>query len=292
MNGILVVDKPADFTSFDVVAKLRGMLRERRMGHGGTLDPMATGVLPVFIGEATKFADLDPDRTKTYRASVRLGIKTDTGDVTGTVTAVGGARPAREQLERALADCVGERMQLPPMYSAVKVNGKKLYEYARAGREVERTPRPVTIYGAALTGWSPDEFSFEVRCSKGTYVRTLAEELCEGLGARGALSALCRTQSGSFSLGMAHTLGEVQLAAQTDAAGLLLPPASLFAGLRRAELSGEPLRLFLNGVRFEAARVCADARGGEEFAVFSEEKFLGLARCEGGLFVKTVHYNG
>ncbi len=295
VNGILIVDKPKGFTSFDVIAKLRGMLRERRMGHGGTLDPMATGALPVFIGEATKLADRDPDNTKEYAATVRLGMKTDTGDVTGAVTAEGGARPSRETLEAALAAKTGEQLQLPPMYSAVKIGGKKLYEYARAGREVERKPRAVTIYAAALTAYdaAAGEFSMTVRCSKGTYIRTLAEDVCESAGAYGALSALRRAKSGSFSVGGAHTLEEIQAAADAGRTqSLLLAADALFSAYRRVELSGEPLRMFMNGVRFETALCASGAAPGESFRVYAADKFIGLAADDGGVFKKTLHYNG
>ena len=176
MQGILIVDKPMDWTSFDVVAKLRGVLGTRKLGHSGTLDPMATGVLPVFCGGASKAVDLQLDHTKAYRAVLKLGARTDTGDVTGTVLETAPVTAGEKELLEVLPQFVGAQMQTPPMYSAVKVGGQPLYKLAREGKTVERKARPIEIYSITYGG-SPaeNEYVLEVTCSKGTYIRTLLE---------------------------------------------------------------------------------------------------------------------
>ena len=178
MQGILIVDKPMDWTSFDVVAKLRGVLGTRKLGHSGTLDPMATGVLPVFCGGASKAVDLQLDHDKAYRAVLRLGQRTDTGDITGTVLETAPVTAGERELQAVLPQFVGKQMQVPPMYSAVKVGGQPLYKLAREGKTVERKARPIEIYSITYGG-SPaeNEYVLEVTCSKGTYIRTLLETL-------------------------------------------------------------------------------------------------------------------
>ena len=202
MNGILIVDKPQDFTSFDVVAKLRGILGERRLGHGGTLDPLATGVLPVFAGTATRAVDLLPRAAKRYTAHIRFGLRTDTGDLTGAVLAEDGRRPARAALEDAAASLLGAGEQIPPMYSAVRVQGKHLYELARAGKTVERAARPIEITRFDILDWDEGagECTADIACSKGTYIRSLARDFGEALQSGAYLSALCRTRIGPYLL--------------------------------------------------------------------------------------------
>ena len=190
-NGILPVDKPAGWTSFDVLAKLRGALGTRKLGHSGTLDPMATGVLAVFIGKATSAADRQLDHDKTYEATLRLGLRTDTGDVTGTTLETAPVTVGEAELRAVLPQFRGDRMQLPPMYSAVKINGQPLYKAARKGQTVERTPRPITIYDIEYLGSpAPDEYTVRVACSKGTYIRVLAEEIGDALGVPATLKLL------------------------------------------------------------------------------------------------------
>ena len=209
-NGILIIDKPAGWTSHDVVAKLRGLLRERRIGHAGTLDPMATGVLPVFVGRATRAVEFAAEREKEYLAGLRLGVVTDTQDTTGTVLAERPVSVSQAELEQVLGQFRGEIRQIPPMYSAIKVGGKKLYELARKGQEVERQPRPVTIHSLELVEMeSQRDFVLRVRCSKGTYVRTLCHDIGQALGCGGALFSLRRTQSAGFSLDQAVTMDQV-----------------------------------------------------------------------------------
>ena len=200
MQGILIVDKPMDWTSFDVVAKLRGVLGTRKLGHSGTLDPMATGVLPVFCGGASKAVDLQLNHDKTYRATLRLGARTDTGDSTGTVLETAPVTAGEKELLAVLPQFVGPQMQVPPMYSAVKINGQPLYKLAREGVTVERKARPIEIYGIEYGG-SPaeNEYVLTVRCSKGTYIRTLLEEIAAAMGQKGTMSALRRTSAGLYT---------------------------------------------------------------------------------------------
>ena len=225
-NGIVIIDKPAGWTSMDVCAKIRGILREKRVGHGGTLDPMATGVLPVFVGRATRAVEFAENGRKEYDAGLRLGLTTDTQDVTGTVLETRPVTAGREDVEAALAGFRGDIQQVPPMYSAVKIQGKKLYELARRGKEVERKPRPVTIYGLELLeAESETDFRLRCLCSKGTYIRTLCHDVGQALGCGGTLYSLRRTMAAGFTLAEAVTLEEVQEKGES----LLRPLDSLFA---------------------------------------------------------------
>ncbi|MCF0123617.1 MAG: tRNA pseudouridine(55) synthase TruB [Ruminiclostridium sp.] len=226
-NGILIIDKPQDWTSHDVVAKLRGILHEKRIGHAGTLDPMATGVLPVFVGRATRAVEFAAEREKEYIAGLQLGVVTDTQDVTGNVLSTAPADVTREGLEAALEAFRGNIQQIPPMYSAIKKDGRKLYELARRGQEVERRPRPVTIYRLEiLDQLSPSAFTLRVLCSKGTYVRTLCHDIGQALGCGGTLASLRRTKSAGFTLDQAVTLAQV--AELEDPASALLPVEAYF----------------------------------------------------------------
>ena len=220
MQGILIVDKPTDWTSFDVIAKLRGILGTRKLGHSGTLDPMATGVLPVFCGGASKAVDLQLDHTKTYCARLRLGMQTDTGDITGTVLETAPVTAGEKELLAVLPRFLGPQMQTPPMYSAVKINGQPLYKLAREGKTVERKARPIEILDIRYEG-SPaeNEYALTVKCSKGTYIRVLLEEIAEAMGQKGTMSALRRVAAA------AKDAGPEALQA------LMLPVESVFASL-------------------------------------------------------------
>ena len=234
MTGILLIDKPAGWTSSDVVAKLRGILRERRIGHSGTLDPMATGLLVVFVGRATRAVEFAESDEKHYRASLRLGLVTDTQDTTGTRLGGTPREVTREELEAALPQFRGELEQVPPMYSAIKVKGQKLYEIARRGGEVERKARPVTISALEIVGEDAGDWLLDVCCSKGTYVRTLCHDIGVALGCGGCMSSLRRLAAGMFRLEDAHTLDEVIAAAERgEAEKLLLPTDNLFMELPR-----------------------------------------------------------
>ena len=200
MNGIVIVDKPEGWTSQDVTAKLRGVFQTRRIGHGGTLDPMATGVLPVFVGRATRGVEFFEHAEKTYETVLRLGITTDTEDITGTVLTEQDAVVTGEMLETVLEKFRGQIMQVPPMYSALKVGGQKLVDLARKGKEVERQPRPVTIHELTLLGMDADGIRLRVRCSKGTYIRTLCKDIGQALGCGGCMAQLRRVSAGEYTI--------------------------------------------------------------------------------------------
>lgn len=280
MKGILVVDKPAGFTSFDVVAKLRGICGTRKIGHGGTLDPMATGVLPVFIGGAAKAVDLAPKQDKAYDAELLFGLRTDTGDITGTMLERSETVIEAGQLCTVLPRFEGPQQQTPPMYSAVKVDGKPLYKYAREGKQVRRKARSITIHRLELAGQTDENrFLLRVDCSKGTYIRTLCEDIGAALGAPATLSALRRTRAGGFGLQQAHTLEAIQ---QAKDAGrletLLLPVETLFRELPAIELDENQCKRLVNGaplygLMYTPGRYRAMGAGG----------FVGLAcACEDG----------
>lgn len=229
MNGILLIDKPRDWTSSDVVAKLRGILHERRIGHSGTLDPMATGLLVVFVGRATRAVEFAESHDKRYLARLRLGIATDTQDITGSRIGGEPREVSKQELEETLESFRGDILQIPPMYSAIKVGGKKLYEIARRGGQVERKTREVHIASLRLLGREEGDYVLDVQCSKGTYIRTLCHDIGQKLGCGGCMSGLRRIQAGDFHLEDACTLSQVQEAADRgEAESLLRPVDSLF----------------------------------------------------------------
>ena len=209
MDGIVIVDKPRDWTSQDVTARLRRVFGTRRIGHGGTLDPMATGVLPVFVGRATRGVEFFEHAEKTYETVLRLGLTTDTEDITGTVLTEATVSVTDEQVEGALDAFRGEIMQVPPMYSALKVNGQKLCDLARKGKTVERQPRPITIYELTLLERGENTLRLRVHCSKGTYIRTLCKDIGEALGCGGCMESLRRVSAGEYTIAEAVLLQEL-----------------------------------------------------------------------------------
>jgi tRNA pseudouridine55 synthase len=234
MTGILLLDKPEGWTSHDAVAKARRIFGEKRIGHGGTLDPMATGVLPLFIGRATRAVEFIERADKEYVASLRLGVRTDTMDTTGTVLETKPCDIGEEELRAALPGFTGRREQTPPMYSAKKFAGKKLYEYARAGKEVERPAAEITISALELLGRDGEDFVLRVECSKGTYIRVLCDEIGAALGCGGAMSALRRTRFGSYKVENCVSMDALLTA--EDPSALLLPIDSMFTGLPRVDI--------------------------------------------------------
>ena len=225
-NGILIIDKPQGWTSMDVCAKIRGILHEKRVGHGGTLDPMATGVLPVFVGQATRAVEFAENSRKEYVAGLRLGQVTDTQDVTGEALESRPVAAGRQDVEAALGRFLGGIQQIPPMYSAIKIGGQKLYDLARKGKEVERKPRPITIYELELLEQvSETDYTFRCVCSKGTYIRTLCHDIGQALGCGGTLYSLRRTMAAGYTTAQAHTMEEVQERGES----LLQPVDTLFA---------------------------------------------------------------
>jgi len=237
LSGILIIDKPADWTSHDVVGKLRGLFNLKRIGHAGTLDPMATGVLVVFVGRATRAVQFAEADEKEYEAGLRLGLETDTQDIWGETLRQTSRGVTPEALEAVLPQFRGAISQIPPMYSAIKRQGKKLYELARRGETVEREPRPVYIHRLELLDGAGQDYRFAVTCSKGTYIRTLCHDIGQALETGGVMSALRRTRSGRFSLTDAVTLSDVE--ASDNRAALLLPVETLFMDHPRLELAAD-----------------------------------------------------
>ena len=277
-SGILIVDKPAGWTSMDVCAKLRGVFHEKRVGHGGTLDPMATGVLPVFIGRATRAVEFAEKSDKEYIADLKLGVITNTQDTSGEVLEERPAQVSREQLEAALEKFRGDILQVPPMYSAIKINGKKLYELARKGREVERPARAVTIKALEILDKQGDGlYTIRVRCTKGTYIRTLCHDIGQTLGCGGCMASLRRTMAAGFTLEDAVSLEQIRT--EADPASLLLPVDCLFAGRPVLVLkSAEAEKKIRNGM----TAVLPELPSGEYRVYSRDEIFLALCQAKGG----------
>lgn len=279
-EGILIVDKPADWTSQDVVAKLRGVFHEKRAGHGGTLDPMATGVLPVFFGRATRAVEFFEHAEKTYVATLRLGLTTNTQDITGETLETRPVEVSDAALTAALTRFTGTLCQLPPMFSAVKIGGKKLYELARAGKEVARAPREITIFDLRALARRENDIDLYVRCSKGTYIRTLCHDIGAALGCGGCMAALRRVQAGRFTAREAHTMDEILAAPDKNA--LLLPTESLFMQYPALTLSEKQERRIRDGAGFSVT-----AAPGRYRARASSGDFLALVEVADGV-LKTV----
>ena len=283
MNGIIILDKPQGFTSFDGVAVLRGLAHEKKIGHTGTLDPMATGVLPILLGRAAKALNFLPDTDKEYVASFRLGERRDTGDITGEVVERSPAPVALEALEAALPRFRGKILQVPPMYSAVSVGGKRLYELARKGLEVERPARPVTISRLELLSYDPQtkEGSLRVGCSKGTYIRVLIEDLARAAGSCGTMTALRRTSACGFSQEDAHSLEALKaLAAEGRLEEALLPVEGLFALYPAVRVSPAQATRFQNGGGLDLARLRGVPEGGLCRVKSPQGLFLGLGQVD------------
>lgn len=278
-DGILIVDKPADWTSMDVCAKLRGIFHEKRIGHGGTLDPMATGVLPVFIGYATKAVEFAEKSDKEYVAGIRLGVITDTQDSSGTVLEEHSVTVSREDLQSVLPHFTGEILQTPPMYSAIKIQGKKLYELARKGREVERPARPITIHKLELeesNALAPNEYILRIQCSKGTYVRTLCHDIGQALGCGAVMFSLRRTMACGFSLKNSYSLDAIQAA--EDPSAFLLPVDSFFSSYPALTLSHSDEKKVRNGVALRKQNL----PNGIYRLYGAENAFLSVSHCENG----------
>lgn len=258
MNGIICIYKEKGPTSFDVVAAVRHIFGTKKVGHGGTLDPLAEGVLPIFIGSATKAADFCPDDTKQYRAGFKFGITTDTQDITGNVLALSNQYVSRNKMIMIERKFKGEQQQVPPMYSAIKVNGQKLYDLARKGVEVERKPRTVTIYDLKIENYENNQGTMLVTCSKGTYIRTLIHDIGRELGVGGVMTSLVRTKSGVFTVEQCYSLGDLAGRSPEELEKLLMPIEELYGSMPKAHLDEEQTRLFRNGAVLDADRILFD----------------------------------
>ena len=297
LNGILNILKPPGMTSFDVVGYLRGLLRTKKIGHTGTLDPAAAGVLPVCMGQATKAIEYMMDKDKTYRAELTLGIVTDTQDQTGGILGIREVHASPGMVVDVMNSFAGEYRQVPPMYSAVRVDGRKLYELAREGVTVERSPRDVKIYsidvlriGYDVTGRSVKKVLFDVRCSKGTYIRTLCADIGEKLGCGGHMSFLLRLGAGNFNISSSLTLGKVkEMAGNGKLQEMLIPVEKVFSGMNEVLLNSQEKKKFLNGgwIRLNQGKPTA----ADTLMVYDEDRvFLALGETvtsHGDLMLKS-----
>lgn len=285
MTGIICVNKEKDITSFGVCAKMRGILKEKKVGHTGTLDPMATGVLPVMIGGATRFLDYLPESDKGYRAVFVLGKTTDTLDITGTVTAENEVNASKADVERVLAQFKGKIMQTPPMYSAVSINGKRLYELARQGVEVEREKREVEIKHLELVNCSEaeNEYTIDVLCTKGTYIRTLIDDIGRVLGCGAVMTSLVRTYAMGFTLDDCKTLGELQQLKDSGEGfdDVLLPLEKALWAYDKVSVSPAQSIRFKNGGALDSVRIKKQLNADEIYRVYSGDgEFLGLGKAD------------
>lgn len=280
MNGILLIDKPEGWTSHDVVAKLRGILRERRIGHSGTLDPMATGLLVVFIGKATKAVEFAESAEKEYIAGLRLGVATATQDTTGEIIAQKAVTVTENELDAVLEKFTGEISQLPPMYSAIKINGQRLYKLARRGDEVERKARNIRIFKLERTSEFSSDTKLCVACSKGTYIRTLCHDIGEALGCGGAMSSLRRVRAGAFSVSDAYSIEQIEaLAEKGEVETALMPVDSLFSDYGNFIANEEQEKKCRVGQGF-----AAEVDDGEYRVYGQDGAFLMLAKANKGYF--------
>lgn len=284
MNGIILVNKPENFTSFDVCAKMRGILHIKRIGHAGTLDPMATGVLPVFVGKATKACDIMPDSSKAYRANVKFGVETDTLDRTGTVTETFEKKLTESDIIFVLPKFKGEITQIPPMYSAVKVNGKKLYELARQGKTVERPERKVTIEKLELEKFDEENQTavFYIECSSGTYIRTLADDIAKVAGSGAYLTDLVRTKAAGFDISQTFTLEQIQqMADENRVEDAIISVDKIFSDMPKITLSAKQTVMYKNGVKLYLKNIKDLKNGVEKYTVYSDKnEFLGIAKTD------------
>ncbi len=274
-DGVLLVDKPQGPTSFDVIARLRRLYGTRQIGHTGTLDPMATGLLVVLIGSAAKAAEYLSAERKEYLAGMRLGMTTDTEDVTGKFLTQTDAVPPRDKVIAAAKSFLGESMQIPPMVSALKVGGQKLVDLARQGIVVERQPRPITVYALDIDG-DGAEYQMRADVSKGTYIRTLCADIGAKLGCGAALSSLRRTKAGDFSLADAHTLDEIEALDEKGRAALLIPTESLFSALPLVTLPDFFAGLCRNGCEIYQRKIGTSFAVGTRVRLADKTSFFAL----------------
>ena len=283
MNGLIILDKPKGMTSFQAARTVSRILGKEKTGHAGTLDPMATGVLPVMTGRATKLLQYLPDTAKVYEAEALFGIRTDTADADGAVVQTGGRIPSEEEVREALAGFVGKSTQIPPMYSAVKQGGVPLYQLARRGETVDRQPREIEIFSAELLSFRDGRAVFRTECSAGTYIRTLAEDLAAECGTVCHLTALRRIRACGFSIESAVTPEQLREAAEKGEAGtLLIPPEEIFSGYPEVFVDGRLESMFMNGVDFDAGRTGTELPDGTRVRVTGSAGLAGIGEVTGG----------
>ncbi len=285
-HGIINVYKEAGYTSHDVVAKLRGICKQKKIGHTGTLDPDAVGVLPVCLGNGTKLCDMLTDRSKEYIAVLQLGLVTDTQDISGRVLEERNVQVTAEQVKEAAYSFLGDRMQIPPMYSALKVNGRKLCELARKGQEIERAARPISIYSIEILKETHPEYTIKVACSKGTYIRTLCHDIGQLLGCGGVMKNLTRTRVGEFKIENTWTLSKLQqLADDQELEAALIPVERMFEGLHSLHINENGYSRLKNGNQLEQGDILPclgkgmadDLKDGQQFRAYSHKNvFYGI----------------
>lgn len=288
MDGILCINKPEGFTSFDVVAKLRGILKMKKIGHAGTLDPMATGVLPVFVGCATKACDILPVSHKAYQASFELGTSTDTQDSTGRVLSTNDMDISQEKLMNAAAGFLGETDQIPPMYSAVSVNGKRLYELARQGIEVERKPRRIIVSSLDIKEYDCKTRTgiMSIECSKGTYIRTIINDIGEVLGCGAMMTGLVRTMSNGFTLDNCYSLDQVQdMVSKNEINDKIIPVQRIFESFPYIKLNNDETFKYKNGVKISLEQLSIQQiTDDKKLRIFADDdQFLGLGMISDGM---------
>ena len=275
------VYKEKGFTSHDVVAKLRGICKQKKIGHTGTLDPDAVGVLPVCLGCATRLCDMLTDKDKEYVAVLRLGITTDTQDATGKVLAEKEVSVSEEEVRAVIASFEGEQLQIPPMYSALKVNGKKLYELAREGKEIERKARPIVVHEIEILSENMPEFTIRVKCSKGTYIRTICHDIGQKLSCGGVMVSLKRTKVGNFGIEDAYTLSQIEdMAKEGKLCEILLPVEKVFEKLPEIRVKETAMKALLNGNQLKKEEILMlsdEALKAEEVRVYGADgRFYGV----------------
>lgn len=278
VSGIVVVNKHAGVTSNDIVIKLRRLFGTRQVGHTGTLDPMATGVLPVLIGRAVKASENITAENKRYTAHLKLGITTDTEDTTGTVLSKTDTLPKEEDVLAVCADFVGDILQTPPMYSALKVNGRKLVDLAREGITVERQARPITVHSLQAVKLAEDLYELDVSCSKGTYIRTLCADIGAKLGCGGAMARLTRTESGPFSLAEACTIEQLEAMTEAERAACVIPLENFFLDCPAVDLPAFYARLARNGCEIYQKKIHTDLPLGTTVRMIHDGVFFALGQ--------------
>lgn len=293
INGVICINKPQDFTSFDVVAIMRRAAGTRKIGHGGTLDPMATGVLPIYIGRAAKTADLNPVSDKNYRATFRLGVTTDTEDVWGKVLTEDEKPVTLAEITDAVKAMQGDIMQMPPMYSAVKINGKRLYDLARQGIEVERAARPVTVYSIELSDYDRQNRTgtLDIHCSKGTYIRTIISDIGKKLGTGAIMTSLCRTMAAGFTLSDCHDIEKLRNMPPEDTAKLVLPTERVFSCYDEVSLDDAQKKLFMNGMILDCGRMGISYPADTRLRLKHGDTFIGVAKVNEENGLKSVYLN-
>ena len=293
MTGIIIIDKPSGMTSFGAVARVRRICSTKKCGHTGTLDPMATGVLTVMLGGATRFCELLESHDKSYIASFRLGTVTDTLDITGKVLETRAVDCSEQQVRDAAEGFVGEISQLPPMYSAISVNGQRLYDLARQGIEIERAARPVTVYSIGLSDYDTEKRTgiLDIHCSKGTYIRTIISDIGKKLGTGAIMTSLCRTMAAGFTLDDCHDIEALRNIPPEDTAKLVLPTERVFSCYDEVQLDDKQKKLFMNGMILDCGRMDISYPQGTFLRLKHGDVFVGVAKVNEENGLKSVYLN-